>query len=222
MKTPSMVSFLITLLLAAAVCIQGQEPVKDTSGNDLKTGQKYFIQPVKTNGGGLVPAPPIDILHACPLGVVQTLLPFQPGLPVSFSFPDTDVETTVNTNDSPNIEFQSDIWPFCTEFSKFWKVNDSSSATQEPPLLIAGTPGKQNSGFKIENAGEGAGANTYKFTTFIGPVGTKSGFFNAPALVLTNDKAKQLVVKFKKVDDATSATTSTSPVDKLGLRMFPF
>lgn len=221
MKNPSVVSFLITLLLAAAVCIQGGEPVKDTTGNDMKTDQQYIIQPVNTNGSGdLVPAPPtLDPL--CPLGIVQTLFPSIPGIPVSFSIPYAIMETTVSTDDYVNIEFKS-TFIACNKFSKFWKVNESSSATEEPLILVGGTPQEPSSWFKIENAGEGAGENTYKLTSFAGPVGTKPGpWFGAPQLVLSYDKAKTLLVKFKKVDNAT--TTSTPRAEKLGrLRMFPF
>ncbi|XP_010428105.1 PREDICTED: cysteine protease inhibitor WSCP-like [Camelina sativa] len=221
MNKPSVVSFLITLLLAAAVCIQGGEPVKETVGNYLKTDQQYYIQPVNTNfpGGGLVPAPP-TLGSLCPLGIVQTALYYIPGVPVSFSTPNAIMETTISTDDYVNIEFKSKIW-FCDKFSKFWKVDESSSAAEEPSILVGGTKQEQNSWFKIENAGEGAEANTYKLTSFAGPVGTKLGTFKVPQLVVTNDKAKTLLVKFKKVDEVTT-TTSTSRIEKLGLGMFPF
>ncbi|CAH8257926.1 unnamed protein product [Arabidopsis lyrata] len=166
MKKPSVVSFLITLLLAAAVCIHGGEPVKDIVGNYLKTDQQYFIQPANTDGGGLVPAPP-TIFPLCPLGIVQTLHPYQPGVPpVSFSMPYANMETTVSTDDYVNIEFKSNIWA-CNKFSKFWKVNETSSASEEPLILVGGTPQEPNSWFKIDIAGEGAGANSYKLTIFI-------------------------------------------------------
>ncbi|CAH8257925.1 unnamed protein product [Arabidopsis lyrata] len=225
MKKPSVISFLITLLLAAAVCIHGGEPVNDKDGNPVKLGELYFIQPVKTktnNGGGLVPATTSILPPYCPLGITQTLLPYQPGLPVNFTLPDAREETFVQTSLAVNIEFNSNIWA-CNEFSKFWKVNETSSASEEPLILIGGTPQKPNSWFKIEIAGEGAEANTYKLTTSTGTVGTKPGvWFGAPQLVVPNDAAKPLLIKFKKVEDVTTATTSTTRVEKLGLRMFPF
>uniref|UniRef100_A0A1J3H3W6 Kunitz-type trypsin inhibitor-like 1 protein n=1 Tax=Noccaea caerulescens TaxID=107243 RepID=A0A1J3H3W6_NOCCA len=224
MKKPSVFSFLISLLLAAAVCTHGKEQVKDTNGNPVKVGEKYFIQPVKTasnNGGGLVPAA-ITVLPFCPLGITQTLLPYQPGLPVSFAFPYVIPDTIVETSSIVNIKFESDIWPVCNEFSKLWEVDVSSSAAKEPAILIGGKSGAENSAFKIEKAGEGAGANTYKLTTSTGTVGTTPGaWLSAPQLLITNDDSKTLLVKFNKVDDATAATT-TSRVEKLGLRMFPF
>ncbi|CAE5963867.1 unnamed protein product [Arabidopsis arenosa] len=224
MKNPSVVSFFITLL-AAAVFTHGKEPVKDTAGNSLNAGELYFIQPVKTkskNGGGLVPAA-ITVLPFCPLGITQTLLPYQPGLPVGFVLP-LGVRSTVMTSSAVNIEFRANIWPFCKEFSKFWEVDDSSSAPMEPSILIGGKLGEQNSSFKIEKAGEGARANVYKLTTFYGTVGAIPGvWLSAPQLIVTNDTAKTLLVKFKKVDDATrTAATSSSRVENLGLRMFPF
>lgn len=225
MKKPSVLFFLITLLLAAAVCTHGHELVNDKDGNPVKLGEQYFIQPVKTktnNGGGLVPAA-INILPFCPLGITRTLLPYQPGLPVSFTLPYALEETFVKTSLAINIEFKSNIWPVCNEFSKFWEVDVSSSAPEEPAILIGGKPKEENSWFKVEKAGEGAGANTYKLTTLTRTVGAIPGaWLSAPQLVLTNDDAKTLLVKFSKVDDATTATTSTTRVEKLGLRMFPF
>ncbi|CAL9240399.1 unnamed protein product [Arabidopsis halleri] len=213
MKKPSVISFLITLLLAAAVCIHGGQPVKDTAGNYLETDQQYFIQPANTDGGGLVPAPP-TLFPFCPLGIVQTLLTSQPGLPVSFSTPNANIKTTVSTDDYVNVEFKSNNWFFCNEFSKVWKFSEISSATKEPPILVGGTPQEPNSWFKIEIAGEEEEANTYKLTTSTGTIGAIPGiWFNASQLVLTNDNAKTLLVKF-----VTTATTSTK-VEKLGLSL---
>ncbi|CAH2059887.1 unnamed protein product [Thlaspi arvense] len=153
MLKPSMVSFLITLLLAAALCTHGQEPVKDTAGNPVKAGEQYFIQPVKpdgNNGGGLVPAA-ISVFRFCPLGITQSLLPTQPGLRLA-----------------------SDFYP----------------RSQTPSLT--------------------------------GTVGVGPGIWGTQ-LVLSNDDAKTILVKIVKVNnDASTATTSASRVEKFGLRMFPF
>ncbi|XP_010428108.1 PREDICTED: cysteine protease inhibitor WSCP-like [Camelina sativa] len=230
MKKTSVVSFLITLMFAASVvCIQGQrqEEVKDRDGNPVKLGEQYFIQPVKTesnSGGGLVPAAN-NMRSFCPLGITQTLISYQPGVPVSFNLPYALMETIVKTSLAVNIEFKSHIWPVCNEFSKFWEVDGSSPVHKERKILIGGKPQEKNSWFKIEKAGEGAGENTYKLTTLTGTVGAIPGacaWLSAPQLIITNDDAKTLLVKFKKVDDATTAATSTSRVEKLGLRMFPF
>ncbi|CAN6935109.1 unnamed protein product [Brassica oleracea] len=221
MKKPSVTPFLITLLLAAAVCTHGKEQVKDSNGNPVNLGAKYFIQPAKSNGGGLVPAA-INILPFCPLGINQALLPSQPGLPVSFGYYPPFVGTDyIYTSTSINIEFRSEIWPVCNELSKLWAVDVSSSAAKEPAIIIGGESTAPNSLFKIEEA---TGAHTYKLTTSSGTVGTIPGpWLGAPQLIATNDVAKTLFVKFVKVDDdATKATTATSRVEKLGLRMFPF
>ena len=106
----------------------------------------------------------------------------------------------------------SDIWPVCSEFSKLWAVDDSSSA-----IIIGGKHKSPNSAFKIQNVT--VAEHTYKLTTSYGTVGT-----TPPQLLVTNDESKTLVVQFVKAhdDDATKATTTTSRVEKLGLRMFPF
>ncbi|CAH8359272.1 unnamed protein product [Eruca vesicaria subsp. sativa] len=217
-------SFLVILLLAAAVCTHGQRPraeeVKDSKGNPVLIGEKYFIQPVKSNGGGLVPAP-ANIFPLCPLGITQTLLPFQPGLPVSFQYYTISViHSPLYVSLSTVIKFESDFWPVCKDFSKVWGVDVSSSAGREPNIIIGGKDTALESAFKVEKA---TGENTYKLTINVyGTVGTIPGAWGgAPQLVATNDEAKTLFVKFVKVD-ATKATTSTSRVEKLGLRMFPF
>ncbi|KAL0807584.1 hypothetical protein Bca101_100076 [Brassica carinata] len=199
--------------MGAAVCTHGLEEVKDSNGNPVNVGAQYFIQPVKTesnNGGGLVPAA-INILPFCPLGITQTLLPYQPGLPVRFAYhPNILGRYTIDTS--------SDI---IIGFSKLWAVDDSSSA-KEPAIIIGGKLERPNSAFKIEKA---TGAHTYKLTTSYGTVGTTPGaWLSAPQLLVTNDVAKTLYVKFVKVDDdaSTATTTTTSRVEKLGLRMFPF
>ncbi|CAN7040729.1 hypothetical protein BRARA_B02019 [Brassica rapa] len=209
------ISFLITILLATVACTHGQEPVKDTAGNSLETGQQYFIQPIKTgskNGGGLVPAA-IRLIPLCPLGINQAAFTFLPGLPVSFEFSDFVPEPIVRTSTDVTIEFKS-----CKEFSFIWAV-ESSSDSNEPAIILSGTPGSQNSRFKIEKAGERAGENTYKLTSLGGTVGNVTGIFLAPQLVLTNDNAKTTFVKFNKYNESI---TSASRVEKSGLRMFPF
>ncbi|CAN6935195.1 unnamed protein product [Brassica oleracea] len=133
------------------VCTHGKEEVKDSNGNPVKIGAKYFIQPAKSNGG----------------------------------------------------------------------VDVSSFAAKEPAIMVGGEKKSPNSLFKIEEA---TGAHTYKLTTSSGTIGTTLGAIShAPQLLVTSDESKTLFVKFVKVDDdATKATTSTSRVEKLGLRMFPF
>ena len=158
---------------------------------------------------GLVPAA-TKILPSCSLGITQTHLPNQRGIPVSFRYTETIDRDYVTTDTSINIEFMSEIWPVCSEFSKLWAVDDSSSA-----IIIGGKHKSPNSAFKIQNVT--VEEHTYKLTTSYGTVGT-----TPPQLLVTNDESKTLVVQFVKADDATKATTTTSRVEKLGLRMFPF
>ncbi|KAJ4874938.1 Kunitz family trypsin and protease inhibitor protein [Raphanus sativus] len=218
-----LVSFLITLMLAAAVCTQGKEYVRDAAGNYVQTYDEYYIQPVNTknNGGGLVPAV-VKQVPFCPLGINQDLQKGQPGQPVRFIYPYPLMKTPISIMETVIIEFTSKDLP-CKEFSGLWEVDESSSASDEPAILIGGEQLGNNSWFRIERAEDVIGANVYKLTTLTGTIGYIPGpWKGAPQLVLTNDTANTLLVIFKKVNDATKAPTSTSRVEKFGLRMFPF
>ncbi|KAG2281610.1 hypothetical protein Bca52824_052830 [Brassica carinata] len=224
MSSFPLVSFLITLMLAAAVCTHGENRVNDTDGNPLRTTAQYLILPLspRSNGGGLLPVP-VKLQPLCPLGISQSSVKALPGLPVSFSYPYAIMDTYVNEMEAINIEFKSDAWPGCEEFSKYWEVDESSSASEEPAILVGGKKHERNSWFKIERKEPFYGGIAYKLTTLTGTIGTVPGpWENAPQLVLTNDTAKTFLVKFHKVHGDTTATTSTSRQEKLGLRMFPF
>ncbi|KAL1214462.1 Kunitz trypsin inhibitor 2 [Cardamine amara subsp. amara] len=206
-----LVSFHITLLLAAFVCIQGQQTtVKDVDGNPVLIGKQYFIQPVSA-GGPLVPTP-LSISSFCPLGITLIPLPFVWGPPVTFANGwSASPKTIVDTSSDITIEFKSNTaWPVCNEFSKFWKVNDSSS---EPAIVIGGRPSRpEESWFRIRSAG----VNIYEFSSSAKSIGTAPrSWFGLPQLILTNDNAKTLFVTFKKLGDAI---TSTPRIEKLGLR----
>ncbi|KAJ4874954.1 Kunitz family trypsin and protease inhibitor protein [Raphanus sativus] len=113
-------SFLVTFLLAAAVCSHGLEEVKDSNGNPVRVGAQYFIQPVKSNGGGLVPASTV-IDRLCPLGISQTLLPYQTGVPVSFGYhPNILGRYTIDTSSAG-----SEILRVQCETKNIWTLNDS-------------------------------------------------------------------------------------------------
>ncbi|KAL0825629.1 hypothetical protein Bca101_049306 [Brassica carinata] len=221
MSSFPLVSFLITLMLAAAVCTQGHEHVLDTAENPVLTTAQYLILPYspRSNGGGLLPVP-VKLLPLCPLGISQSSVTALPGLPVGFSYPYPLMDTYVNEGQAVNIEFRSEAWPGCEEFSKYWEVDESSSALEEHAILTGGKKRERNSWFRIEREEKFVGGNAYKLTTLAGTIGTVPGpWENAPQLVLTNDTAKTFLVKFHKVH---GDTTSTSRLEKLGLRMFPF
>ncbi|KAJ4874935.1 Kunitz family trypsin and protease inhibitor protein [Raphanus sativus] len=219
MSSFPLVSFLVTLLLAAAVCTHGQELVTDTNGNIVRLNDQYFIQPVNTgnNGGGIVPL--ASKISLCLLGITQAL-PDEPGVRVSFSFPQTLIPpipfTPVLTNVDITIEFKSNI---CKEFSKFWEVDASALVSEEPAIQINGNPRRRNSRFKIEKVGKEGRTNIYRFTTSDGTVGAVPGALESTQLVLTNDVAKTIFVKFIKFNAVTTDVASTSRVEKLGLRM---
>ncbi|KAL0825625.1 hypothetical protein Bca101_049302 [Brassica carinata] len=130
---------------------------------------------------------------------------------------------SANPRLQPYQAYRSEAWPGCEEFSKYWEVDESSSASEEPAILVGGKKRERNSWFRIERKENFVGGNAYKLTTLAGTIGTIPGpWENAPQLVLTNDTAKTSLVKFHKVHGDTTATTSTSRLEKLGLGMFPF
>ncbi|KAJ4905940.1 Kunitz family trypsin and protease inhibitor protein [Raphanus sativus] len=205
----SFASFLITLLLAAAVCTHGEESVKDSNGNEVRLKEQYYIQPISNgiNGGSLAPR---VISPVCQLRDISETFTGEPGVPVSIAYPPgflTPLEV-VKTNFNITIEFKYN--DDCKEISKFWQVYEFIY----DPILIGGRPEEPNSHFKIEKVGEEDGTNIYKLTTSAGTVGA----IPTPQLVLhlTNDVAQFIFVKFVKVKAATSR------VEKLGLRMIPF
>ncbi|KAF2592788.1 hypothetical protein F2Q70_00045314 [Brassica cretica] len=174
MKEPSMATFLIAFLLAAAVFAHGKEVVKDTNGNPVKPGAKYFIQAVETEsnmGGGLIPN--AIKYPTCPFGIIQTRFPYQPGTPVNFEYPFIDRDSFETSSDI-HIRFRPEMWVFCTEFSKLWAVDVSSSAAKEPVIIIGGELRRPDSVFKVEKATR---AHTYKLTTSYGTVGTVPAAF---------------------------------------------
>ncbi|KAL0664886.1 hypothetical protein Bca4012_101725 [Brassica carinata] len=191
----SLASFLLILLLAAAVCTHGEESVRDSNGNEVRLKEQYYIQPISNgiNGGSLAPLAGINPFCE-PRGISETF--------------------TENRECHITIEFKSND---CKELSKFWEVYEARYII-EPPILIGGRPEEPNSRFKIEKVGEEDGTNIYKLTTSAGNVGSIPLLGTTPqqVLVLTNDVAKTIFVKFIKVKDATSR------VEKLGLRMIPF
>uniref|UniRef100_A0A0D2ZQT3 Myb-like domain-containing protein n=1 Tax=Brassica oleracea var. oleracea TaxID=109376 RepID=A0A0D2ZQT3_BRAOL len=205
MSSFPLVSFLITLLLAAAVCTHGQEWVRDTNGNRVRINDQYFIQPAGNtgnNGGGLVPL--AAKISLCLLGITQAL-PGEPGVQVSFSFPPTLIPplpfSPVRTNFGITIEFKSNV---CKDISKFWEVDGSSLISEEPAIQIGGNPRERNSRFKIEKVGEEGRTNIYRFTTSDGTVGAIPGPLDSSQLVLTNDVAKTIFFKFIKVNAVTT------------------
>ncbi|CAN6938280.1 unnamed protein product [Brassica oleracea] len=139
MKNPSVTSFLITLLLSAAVCAHGTTQI---DGTPVKVGEKYFMLPVKTennDGGGLVPAA-TNILPSCPLGITQTRLPNQRGIPVSFRYTETIDRDYVTTDTSINIEFMS-MTPHLP-LSSVLTTSYGTVGTTPPQLLVTNDESK--------------------------------------------------------------------------------
>ncbi|KAJ4874934.1 Kunitz family trypsin and protease inhibitor protein [Raphanus sativus] len=215
----SLASFIITLLLAAAVCTHGEESVRDSNGNEVRLDEQYYIQPISTwsNGGGLAPLAGLNPF--CEPRSITEALAGEAGVPVSIAYPPKFITSlqVVKTNISITIEFKSN--DDCKDLSMFWQVYDARYVI-EPPILTGGRPEKLNSRFKIEKVGEKDGTNIYKLTTSAGTVGGIPVLGAKPhrVLLLTNDVANIIYVKFIKINDVSS----TSRVEKLGLRMIPF
>nr|2DRE_A Chain A, Water-soluble chlorophyll protein [Lepidium virginicum]2DRE_B Chain B, Water-soluble chlorophyll protein [Lepidium virginicum]2DRE_C Chain C, Water-soluble chlorophyll protein [Lepidium virginicum]2DRE_D Chain D, Water-soluble chlorophyll protein [Lepidium virginicum]6S2Y_A Chain A, Water-soluble chlorophyll protein [Lepidium virginicum]6S2Y_B Chain B, Water-soluble chlorophyll protein [Lepidium virginicum]6S2Y_C Chain C, Water-soluble chlorophyll protein [Lepidium virginicum]6S2 len=179
--------------------INDEEPVKDTNGNPLKIETRYFIQPASdNNGGGLVPAN-VDLSHLCPLGIVRTSLPYQPGLPVTISTPSSSEGNDVLTNTNIAITFDAPIW-LCPS-SKTWTVDSSS---EEKYIITGGDPKSGESFFRIEKYGNGK--NTYKLVRYDNGEGKSVGSTKSlwgPALVLNDDDDSDenaFPIKFREVD----------------------
>ncbi|ESQ34004.1 hypothetical protein EUTSA_v10009709mg, partial [Eutrema salsugineum] len=155
--------FLSLLLLVSAVAETAGaevEYVKDTNGHPIQRQTQYFIEPASHKKGGvLVPAASIDLDHLCPLSIVRTLLlPYQPGLPITFSTPFLDRGNNVSTNTNLTIAFESPIWP-CPS-SKIWKVDSSSLSSNNLYVTTGGNPNRKDSFFRIQKYGNEQ--NTYK------------------------------------------------------------
>ncbi|XP_010478221.1 PREDICTED: cysteine protease inhibitor WSCP-like [Camelina sativa] len=222
-KPSILFSFISLFLLLSAVAKSDGEPVKDSNGKPLKIQTKYFIQPASgKNGGGLVPAS-VDLTHICPLGIVQTLLPFQPGLPVTISDPSASSEGNVVTNTSITITFESPIW-LCPS-SKIWKVDSSSTLSSDNVYISTG--GSANSGdslFRLQKYGNDE--NTYKLVHYQNDsdtkgksIGSTTSFYGAPILVLNDaeDDKNAFPIKFHEV-----GTSEKNAFAKSSLKMFPF
>ncbi|KAJ4874933.1 Kunitz family trypsin and protease inhibitor protein [Raphanus sativus] len=196
-------SSLITLLLAAAICIHGEESVRDTNGNEVRIDEQYFIQPIntKSDGGGLVPLD--DPFTSCqPLGITEAFWG-EPGVPVNIAYRSGFITPlkVIKTNLNITVEFKYNL---CMELSKFWEVEGSPRNPAQPAIRIGGSPKEPSSWFKIEKVGEEE-KNTYKLTTPAGTVGAIPIPGSTPRLVLTNDVSKVISVKFMKVNDATTS-----------------
>ncbi|KAG2254013.1 hypothetical protein Bca52824_084149 [Brassica carinata] len=77
---------------------------------------------------------------------------------------------------------------------KRWCLFLVQSQSMFPAIIIGGERTAPNSLFKIEEA---TGAHTYKLTTSSGTVGNiPVAWLSAPQLIVTNDEAKTLFVKF--------------------------
>lgn len=199
------------LLVSAAAVTTGAEVkhVKDANGNPIQRQTLYFIQPASgKKEGGLVPTS-IDLAHLCQLGIVQTVLPFQPGLPITFSTPFFDRGNDIWINTNLTIAFESLIWP-CPS-SKIWKVESSSSCTNKRYVTTGGSSSRKDSFFRIQKYGNEQ--NTYKLVHYqsysaingIKSVGTTTSFYGDPILVLNDDDddTDAFPVKFRKVETST-------------------
>ncbi|XP_073057153.1 miraculin-like [Primulina eburnea] len=105
------------------------DPVLDWEGNELTTGNRYYVLSVFRPGGGVTIYPRAN--KKCTNRVAQ--LVFGNGLPVTFAYGGTDPENVVRESTDLTISFPFGTFLFPTE----WKV-DEYDADAEQYFVTAG------------------------------------------------------------------------------------
>ncbi|XP_010540187.1 PREDICTED: bark lectin-like [Tarenaya hassleriana] len=200
----------ILLVVSAAGPVRGQE-VLDTSGNPVEAGVQYYIIPAKSgNGGGLVPSSrTFNPQQLCPLDVVQSPLPFIPGLPVTFTVLNS-ADNVLQLNTNLNVQFESTVW-LCPE-TKVWKGEDFENTDEYAYISTGGEIGGPNSWFRVLKFVDDYKLVFCKDGTTCHYVGTYNDGFGVQRLVVGHEI---LAVKFQKVSGTSVEAEKMMP------RMFP-
>ncbi|XWS37599.1 hypothetical protein CRYUN_Cryun19dG0058200 [Craigia yunnanensis] len=171
MNTITAAVLLLVFSFSTKSCFLGvanaaNEPVLDTDGDELRTGDEYYIVSAiwGPGGGGLDLGSPIN---QCPKFVVQTSLNTDFGRPVVFYPVDTNDSVVYQLTDV-NIQFRPAIDPYCRT-STTWKLDNYDNASGKWWLTtggVVGNPGPQTltSWFKIEKFGTDSSSRFHKLT----------------------------------------------------------
>ncbi|MCL7033977.1 hypothetical protein MKW94_009277 [Papaver nudicaule] len=218
MKSTSTSLLLLTLAcISLAISVQlsavsgAYEVVRDTNGQALRKGVKYYILPVARGmGGGLVLGKQLNGTQ-CPLQVVQAQREISDGLPLTFASVDPKdkfIRVATDLKNDLNIQFSASS--ICIQ-SMVWRLADFDESVSKWFIQTngdAGNPGRPTTGnwFKIEK--DGVSKNSYKLKFCPGvckfckvickEVGIYIGADRVRRLALINDGERPFRVMFKK------------------------
>ncbi|XP_027358810.1 kunitz trypsin inhibitor 2-like [Abrus precatorius] len=147
----SIIFFLFTIELFICITAAAPEPVLDISGQELRTGVKYYILPViRGKGGGLTVASTGN--NTCPLFVLQEKLEVLNGTPVTFTpwnAKDGIILTSTDLNIKSHVTTttcaQPPVWKLLKVLTGVWFLSTGG---------VEGNPGVDTivNWFKIEKA----------------------------------------------------------------------
>ncbi|XP_071708094.1 miraculin-like [Rutidosis leptorrhynchoides] len=143
------ISFLILIVLSTLSSGQVSIPVRDTNGNVLRSGTKYYIVPAKRGaGGGLITARGGGFW--CPSEVAQEVSDELDGKPLSFVPANPNKDGIIYESTDLNIKFED---PHSCAPGSVWKVVVDNFVT---PMVynqgVLGNPGREtiSNWFKIQ------------------------------------------------------------------------
>uniref|UniRef100_A0A5B7CD80 Putative Kunitz family trypsin and protease inhibitor protein n=1 Tax=Davidia involucrata TaxID=16924 RepID=A0A5B7CD80_DAVIN len=146
----------INALLGAAN--NGLDPVLDAAGEEVQTGEGYYVVPhIFALGGGLTLGKNRNG-NTCPLDVVQSPFEVDSGLPVAFS--PLDGEGIVRVSADLDIKFLTTT-TICPE-STMWEVGDYDESVGQTFITTGGVGGTVFNRFRIEKYSELSSLPWYK------------------------------------------------------------
>ncbi|GMJ06648.1 ARABIDOPSIS THALIANA KUNITZ TRYPSIN INHIBITOR 5 [Hibiscus trionum] len=131
--------FLFLFIFSANSCfVWVKEPVRDTDGEELRSGLEYYIVSAKRGtGGGLGLGSSVE--KPCPRFVIQRPLDSDYGTPVLFH-PTNSGDSIVYESTDVNMEFVPGIDAYCRTPTT-WKLDDSEHSSAKRWLTIGGGVG---------------------------------------------------------------------------------
>ncbi|XP_051136686.1 kunitz trypsin inhibitor 5-like [Andrographis paniculata] len=153
--------FLCFLFLFTISAAEEDAAVRDTDGDHLMAGNKYYIVPtLRGSGGGLLLSDYNS--EGCEITVAQSGDKRNRGIPWSFH-PADPAQTHINISESLNIK---SVYPVACTGSIVWRIGSADSASEGQLIQLAGSLGDPScwpyttTWFKIE---KGKYQNSYKF-----------------------------------------------------------